>query len=129
MSDASPSKGKTIAYWALTGLFAFAIAGSGAMNLSRAPEIMEAMAHLGYPAYFPLILGAWKVLGAGALLAPGLPRLKEWATAGFTFAMTGATLSHLLAGDPVGQAIAPLVLLSLCLGSWALRPASRRLAG
>lgn len=128
MSDPTQSKGKTIAYWALTGLFAFSISGSGAMNLSRAPEVMEGIAHLGYPAYFPLILGTWKLLGAGALLAPGTPRLKEWATAGFTFALTGASLSHLLAGDPVSNAVAPLVLLSICLGSWALRPASRRLS-
>lgn len=129
MSDIAPSKSKTIGYWALTAFFAIGIAGSGAMNVSRAPEIMEAMAHLGYPEYFPPILGSWKLLGAGALLAPGTPRLKEWATAGFTFALTGASLSHLMAGDPIGDAIPPLVLLGMCLGSWALRPASRRLNG
>ena len=129
MSDIAPSKSKTIGYWALTAFFSIGIAGSGAMNLSRAPEIMQAMAHLGYPEYFPLILGTWKLLGAGALLAPGTPRLKEWATAGFTFALTGASLSHLMAGDPIGNAIPPLVLLGLCLSSWALRPASRRLNG
>jgi uncharacterized membrane protein YphA (DoxX/SURF4 family) len=36
------------------------------------------MAELGYPAYVVTILGAWKVLGGLAILAPRLPRLKEW---------------------------------------------------
>ena len=29
-----------------------------------------------------MILGFWKVFGAGVLFAPGMPRLKEWAYAG-----------------------------------------------
>ena len=41
--------------------------------------MVAGLAQLGYPAYLLLLLGAWKVLGAAAILAPGLPRLKEWA--------------------------------------------------
>jgi hypothetical protein len=58
---------------------------------------MEVMAHLGYPAYFVSILGVWRVLGDVAVLAPRLPRLKEWAYVG------------------------------LFTASWALRPESRKL--
>ena len=43
------------------------------------------------PAYFCLILGVWKVLGAVAVLVPRFPRLKEWAYAGAVFELTGAS--------------------------------------
>lgn len=120
--------GRTIGYWVSTGLFSAALAMSGAANLAGAAPVVEAMAQLGYPAYFATILGAWKVAGAAALLAPGLPRVKEWAYAGFFFALTGAFTSHLAAGHALGDSIAPLVLLSIAGVSYALRPADRALA-
>ncbi len=120
---------KTIGYWLTTGLFSLAMLGSGAFNATQAPEIMEAMAHLGFPEGFPVWLGSWKIAGVAVLLLPGLARLKEWATAGFVISLTSAAAAHLVTGDPVATAIPPLVLLGLGLTSWALRPASRRLAG
>jgi hypothetical protein len=67
-----------------------------------------------------------EVLGAGALLAPRTPRLKEWAYAGTVFDLTGAAATHFAVGDPAGKLVAPIVLT---IASWALRPASRRFAG
>lgn len=122
------SRGRTIAYWILTALIALPLLGSGVANLTAQPTILESFKKLGYPSYFHYILGTWKVLGALAILAPGFPRLKEWAHAGVTFSMTGAFASHLLAGDPIGESIAPLFLAGIALGSWALRPESRRLS-
>jgi hypothetical protein len=86
------------------------------------------MMTLGYPAYVMTILGIAKLLGVGALLIPGRPLLKEWAYAGFTFNMLGATASHLFVGDPMSETLPPLVLLCLGAVSYQLRPASRRLA-
>jgi hypothetical protein len=63
------------------------------------------------------------VLGVAAILAPGLPRLKEWAYAGFFFTLTGAALSHALCGDPIAKIAVPLVVLALVLASRALLPA------
>lgn len=123
------SLGRTIGYWLATGLVAFALGTGGAADVMRVPPVVEGMTHLGYPAYFCVILGVWKVLGAAALLAPGLPRLKEWAYAGSVFDLTGAAASHAAAGDDAAKLIAPLVLTALALLSWTLRPASRRLAG
>jgi hypothetical protein len=80
---------------------------------------------LGYPPYLLIILGGWKLLSAPALLAPGLPRLKEWAYAGIFFDLTGAAASHAFSGDPTGKVATPLVLLLTAATSWALRPASR----
>jgi hypothetical protein len=116
---------RSIGYWIVTGLFALASLGSGIGDLMQAPQIAEGIGHLGYPAYLMTLLGIWKVLGVGAILAPGLPRLKEWAYAGFAFQLTGAAFSHLAAG--VGSPVAPLVLLALGAASWALRPESRTL--
>ena len=53
------------------------------------------MKHLGYPSYFLVLLGSWKVLGAVALLIPRHALLKEWAYAGAFFTYTGAIVSHL----------------------------------
>lgn len=117
-----------LGYWIPTALFALAITGSGVINLLSPPEILAAMDHLHYPAWFGKWLGLWKLAGAIVVLAPGLPRLKEWATAGFTIALSSAAVSHLAAGDGLGQAAPPLVLLALALTSWALRPEGRRLA-
>ena len=122
------AKAKTIGYWATTGLTAFAFLMGGVMDIRRGPELLEGMAHLGYPAYFLLVLGAWKVLGAVAVIAPRLPRLKEWAYAGIVFDLTGAALSHAASGDPAGKVMTPLVILAIAAASYALRPDSRKLA-
>ena len=116
-------------YWTTTTLVALAFLTGGAAYLARADEPVRGMAALGYPAYFVTILGAWKLLGGLALLAPRLPRLKEWAYAGIAFDLTGAAFSHAAVAHPAAKVIAPLVVLGIAAGSWALRPASRRLGG
>jgi hypothetical protein len=119
------TKPKTIAYWITTGLFAALFLASGGAELASAPAVVAAMRPLGYPPYFLTILGTWKVFGAGALLAPRLPRLKEWAYAGIFFDLTGAAASHAFSGDPPGKIATPLVFLVIAAASWALRPPSR----
>ena len=86
------------------------------------------MTHLGYPAYFMVILGVWKVLGGVVVVAPRLPRLKEWAYAGMLFDLTGAAASHAAVGDPVAKIATPLILMGIVAASWALRPGSRKLS-
>jgi uncharacterized membrane protein YphA (DoxX/SURF4 family) len=85
-------------------------------------------AHLGYPAYFAVILGTGKLAGAIVTVIPGTPRLKEWAYAGFFINLTAAAFSRAAVGDAPAETIAPLMFLALVLASWALRPPSRRLA-
>ena len=65
------------------------------------------------------------MLGAVAVLAPRFPRLKEWAYVGMFFSMTGAAASHLAISDPPLTLVAPIILTSLVVASWALRPLAR----
>ncbi len=118
---------KTSAYWLTTGLLALDFTVGGAFQLARPPEVMTAMTHLGYPGYFVAMLGVWKTLGGVALIAPGAPRLKEWAYAGIFFDVTSAIVSILAVGDGVSHAILPLLFLVLTVASWALRPESRNI--
>jgi hypothetical protein len=116
---------RNAAYWTTTALIALAFLSGGVVYLGRAGFALAGIAELGYPTYFVTILGAWKLLGGFAILAPRLPRLKEWAYAGIAFDLTGATFSHVAMGHPAAKAIVPLVLLGIAAASWTLRPASR----
>jgi hypothetical protein len=120
-------KTQTIGYWVTTALIALAFGAGGMLDILRAPAVEQVFTHLGYPGYFAIILGIYKVLGAIAVLAPGLPRLKEWAYAGMLFDLTGAVASHAAVGDPHGTFVSPLVVLGLVAASWALRPKNRTL--
>lgn len=120
---------KKIGYWVSTGLAALLIGGGGFADLSGSPQVVEGMTHLGYPAYFAIVLGTWKALGALAILLPKLPRLKEWAYAGILFDLTGASASHAFSGDDAGKVAFPLIFAGVLAASWALRPEDRKLAG
>ena len=98
------------------------------MNLIRADIQKESIAALGYPEYLMTILGTAKLLGVVALLIPGVPLLKEWAYAGFTFDLLGASASHAFVGDPPMEIVLPLIILSIAVASYILRPDSRRLS-
>ena len=122
-------KKSSIAFWTTTILGPASFVIGGVLELQRGPEVVATLNHLGYPVYFAAILGTWKLLGAIVIAAPGLPRVKEWAYAGFVFDLTAAAVSRAAVGDGAADIIAPLVFLALVLASWALRPASHRLAG
>ncbi len=122
-------KTKAIAYWVVTALLLFNVLAGGVAELMQRKDNAEGMIALGYPLYFMLILGVWKVLGTAAVLAPGLPRLKEWAYAGIFFNMTGAAISHAVSGDAAWHMYYTGFLAALTIASWALRPQSRILGG
>jgi hypothetical protein len=120
---------KSISYWVITVIVAFCIGSGGAAELAGLKGTVDGLVRLGYPAYFVTIIGFWKLLGAIAILAPGFPRLKEWAYAGIFFNMTGAAATSVFVGVAPWHLIVDLVLAALTIASWALRPASRRLEG
>jgi uncharacterized membrane protein YphA (DoxX/SURF4 family) len=120
-------KARAAAYWICTVLVALANLVGGVVDVMRPPQVLTGMVHLGYPAYFVIILGVWKILGGGAILVPGFRLVKEWAYAGIMFDLTGASASHFASGDDLGHILTPLAVAVLVVASWALRPESRRL--
>ena len=119
------TKNHRIAYWVTTAILAFVMLSGGVADVLRQHDTAAGMAQLGYPLYVMTILGIWKLLGGVTVLAPGLPRLKEWAYAGAVFDLTGAAASHVAVGDDVRHILTPLVFAAVALASWALRPAGR----
>ena len=120
------SRRRLIAYWVITVLIATECLVGGMMGALRLPPFIGIMEHLGYPAYFMIIIGVWYMLAGVSLLAPRFPRLKEWAYAGLGFNYTGAAASHLAVGDPAVTLVAPIIFTALVVASWALRPSARR---
>src|ERR1700741_1393119 len=98
-------KAKKIIYWVATALLAIGMLQSGIFALIKSKQWVDLVTSLGYPVYLLYIIGAWKILGVIAILVPGFKLLKEWAYAGFFFAMTGALVSHLACGDYAVKAI------------------------
>ena len=94
------------------------------VQLIKPQADVDQITRLGYPVYLLTILGIWKILGVVAVLIPKFPRLKEWAYAGFFFAMSGVVISHIVSGDPVNEIFPSLLLLILTAVSWYFRPAS-----
>jgi hypothetical protein len=124
---ATASKARELGYWIATVSTAALFAVPGVALLARVPHFETDMSHLGYPAYFLAILGVWKVLGAATIVAPGLPRLKEWAYAGMIFDATSAAVSRAALSDGVAKIAFPLIVAAIVMTSWALRPRTRRL--
>jgi uncharacterized membrane protein YphA (DoxX/SURF4 family) len=91
------------------------------------PPFYPVMIDLGYPAYLATIMGTAKLIAAAVLLAPRLPRLKEWAYAGVMINMIGAGASHVAMHESLENVIVPAAFAGLALLSWAWRPSSRRL--
>jgi len=123
-----------IIYWISTIWLALGMLSTGTLQLFRmkaegavAPPGVYGITHLGYPVYLLTILGVWKILGVIAVLIPKFPLLKEWAYAGFFFAMSGAVFSHLAIGDSMSEIFPSLLLLILTVVSWYFRPENRKI--
>ena len=110
-------------YWIPTVLLALMMTGGGIVDVLRTPDVVKVIGQLGYPTYFPVMLGVAKLLGVAALLVPGVPRtLKEWAYAGFTFDVIAAMVSIMAVGNPVSELVPPAIALVLTtVSGWAWR--------
>jgi|SRR5215470_11287211 len=126
-ADTKTERKRAIFYWLATAFVVSELVLGGMWDVFRVPHVREVIERLGYPTYFLVILGIWKLLGAIALVIPRFPRLKEWAYAGVVFNLTGALASHIASGDIERGPMAYLVvMLAATAASWSLRPPSRR---
>jgi hypothetical protein len=124
------TKRNKIIYWIFTAWLALGMLSTGIVQLLKGKSGAggaDSITHLGYPGYFLTILGVWKLLGVVAVLIPKFPLLKEWAYAGFFFAMSGAIFSHIALGNPMKEMFPPLLLLALTVVSWYFRPPDRKI--
>jgi hypothetical protein len=96
---ARSSKGLTIGYWVATGLFCLQMTFTAYAQLKGLQGASEGMRHLGFPDYFRIELGWFKLAGVIALLAPVPARAKEWAYAGFFITLVSALIAHFSVGD------------------------------
>ena len=122
------AKRNKIIYWIATVWLALGMVSTGLVQLMKMDADVERITYLGYPIYLLTILGVWKLLGVVAVLIPKFPLVKEWAYAGFFFAMSGAGISHLVTGNPASEIFPSMLLLALTVLSWYFRPADRRLS-
>jgi len=121
------TKRNKIIYWISTIWLALGMLSSGMVQLFKVKAEVDFIINMGYPIYFLTIIGIWKILGVVALLIPKFHLLKEWAYAGFFFAMSGAVFSHIASGNSVNEIAPPLLLLILTVVSWYFRPADRKI--
>ncbi|MBS1586833.1 MAG: DoxX family protein [Bacteroidetes bacterium] len=111
-------KTNRIIYWTSTILVAGMFLMSSIMYLSHNPTITGGFRMLGYPPYFVNILGVAKLLGAIAVLQTKYAKLKEWAYAGFTITLIGATWTHIATGTSFMMPLVIFALLAVSYFTW-----------
>lgn len=120
-------KRNKIIYWILTIFLSIGMLAGGIQQMLQIGGYNEIITKLHYPLYVLSILGVWKILGVIAILIPKFPLLKEWAYAGFFFAMSGAAISHFTVGQSFTEAFPALILLIVTILSWYFRPSDRKI--
>ncbi len=116
-----------IAYWVSTLWLSLGMVSTAIVQLMQHPDELIKMQHLGYPKYLLYIIGVWKILGVIVVLVPSFKLFKEWAYAGFFFAMSGAIISHAFSGSHITEILPSMLLLLLTIVSWKLRPDNRKI--
>lgn len=120
-------KRNKIIYWIVTIFLSIGMLAGGIQQMLQIGGYNEIITKLNYPLYVLSILGVWKILGVIAILIPKFPLLKEWAYAGFFFAMSGAAISHFAVGQSFTEALPALILLIVTILSWYFRPSDRKI--
>lgn len=103
-------KTTNILYWVFTVIFSGLMIFSSVGGFGPNEQVTEIFHKgLGYPIYFIQFISYAKVVGAIAILIPGLKTIKEWAYAGMFFDLAGAVYS----GVAVSGKFDPLMLTML----------------
>ena len=107
-----------IIFWITTTLI-FLFEGVMPALTSQTQMAKDGISHLGYPAYFGVMLTVFKVLGALALIIPQVPaRVKEWAYAGFAIDFISAFVSIWAVDGVTGMTFFPLIVLGILVVSY-----------
>ena len=107
-----------ILFWVTTAII-FLFEGVLVAFTSQSEMAKEGISHLGYPAYFGVMLAVFKVIGTLALIIPKVPgRVKEWAYAGFGIDFISAFVSIVAVDGFTGAVALPLVFIVLLVISY-----------
>ena len=107
-----------IIFWISTTLI-FLFEGVMPALTSQTEMAKEGIRHLGYPAYFGVMLTVFKILGTLALIIPQVPaRVKEWAYAGFAIDFIAALVSIWAVDGVTGMTFFPLIVLAVLIISY-----------
>jgi len=109
-----------IFYWIATGLILAMMLWSAIGSFTNNVEGVKMMVQLGYPPYLANFLGVAKILAIIAILVPGFPTLKEWAYAGLTFDLIGATYSSYAIGEPASSWAMMFIFIAVLACSYIL---------
>jgi hypothetical protein len=82
-----------VAYWIITGLYAAFMLLTSIPYLMMTNNTVKFIQQLYYPDYLIPFLGAAKIIASIVIVIPYFKRLKEWAYAGLTIDLMGATYS------------------------------------
>lgn len=110
-------------YCGLQILFVLSIAGPIFGTITQNEQFLASFTGLGYPVYLSYLLMVAYLVGVIAIFQSRFELLKEWAYAGFTFALSGAFLSHVLSGEASRGGMA-LIGLSFLLSAYFLEKRS-----
>lgn len=110
-------KKNKIIYWISTALAMLTGATTAFMYFTN-PQFIEGYRHLGFPDYFRIELGIFKIIGLLILLIPTIPaRMKEWAYVGFMITFVSGIIAHGTV-DGLGLAMAPMIPLVFLIVSY-----------
>lgn len=121
------TKKDKIIYRISTAWLSLGMLSTGIVQVLMVQSEVALFTQLGYPVYFLVLLGVWKIIGVIGILLPRLPLVKEWAYAGFFFTMSGASISHITCGHAITELLPSLLLLTLTMISWYYRPQNKKL--
>jgi uncharacterized membrane protein YphA (DoxX/SURF4 family) len=106
-----------IIYWVSTSIVGLMMLFSAYAYFTN-PDVQAGFTKMGFHNFFRIELGIAKLIGAIVLLTPIAARIKEWAYAGFTITFISAFIAHTSMGDPLANAITPLVILAILIVSY-----------
>ena len=111
-----------ITFWVSTSIITATMILS-AVKYFTSPDMKAAFVHLGFPDYFRVELGIFKILGAIVVILPMISdKIRSFAYFGFALSFISASIGHIALGDPTSNTITPLVFLAILTISYIFRP-------
>jgi uncharacterized membrane protein YphA (DoxX/SURF4 family) len=118
-APAAPARWRSRLLTGLSWVLAVEFVVGGLIKLT-APSIGERFVDWGYPSWFRLVVGAGELVGGALLLSP---RRRFLGAALLAVILVGATLTHVVNGDPLSESVsAPLHLVLAATVAWATHP-------